>query len=144
MPKEVANKVKKAVKKGAKAVRKHKIRTKIAFRRPKTLDKKAHHHVKRISYQKYPTKDKYTIIKHPLSSESAIRTIEDNNTLVFVVDMHADKKKIKAACEQLYNFKPIKVNTLIRPDGTKKAYVKVPKDQEALDIANKIGIMQQA
>ena len=99
------------------------------------------HKVKRISYQKFRTYDKYAIIKHPLSSESAIRTIEDNNTLVFVVDMKANKKQIKTACEQLYNFKPIKVNTLVRPDGTKKAYVKVPKEQEALEIANKIGIM---
>ena len=55
--------------------------------------------------------------------------------------MKSSKKQIKAACEKLYSFKPIKVNTLIKPDGTKKAYVKVPKEQEALEIANKIGIM---
>jgi hypothetical protein len=30
---------------------------------------------------------------------------------------------------------------MIRPDGEKKAYVKIPKEQEALEIANKIGIM---
>ena len=126
---------------GAKAIRKQKIQTKIAFRRPKTQIKPVAHKVKRISYQKFPTYDKYAIIKHPLASESAIRTIEDNNTLVFIVDMKANKTQIKKACEQLYNFKPTKVNTLIRPDGAKKAYVKVPKDQEALEIANKIGIM---
>ena len=111
------------------------------FRRPKTLVAAPVHKVKRVSYQKFPTYDRYAIIKHPLASESAIRTIEDNNTLVFVVDMKANKKQIKAACEKLYNFKPTKVNTLIKPDGTKKAYVKVPKEQEALEIANKIGIM---
>ena len=70
-----------------------------------------------------------------------MRTIEDNNTLVFVVNTNSTKKQIRKACEQLYNFKPSRVNTLIRPDGTKKAYIKVPKDQEALEIANKIGVM---
>ena len=99
------------------------------------------HKVKKVSYQKFPTNDKYAIIRQPVSSESAIRTIEDNNTLVFTVDPRSNKTQIKKACEQLYNFKPVRVNTLIRPDGSKKAYVKVPKEQEALEIANKIGIM---
>ncbi|KAH1033751.1 hypothetical protein J1N35_045925 [Gossypium stocksii] len=39
-----------------------------------------------------------------------MKKIEDNNTLVFTVDICAD---IQAK----------KVNTLIRPDGTKKAYL---------------------
>ena len=126
---------------GAKTAKKHKVRTKIAFRRPLTLMVPIKHKVKRASYAKYPTRDKYAIIKAPLSSESAIKTVEDNNTLVFIVDMRANKKQISKACEEMYSFKPVRVNTLIRPDGTKKAYVKVPKDQEALEIANKIGIM---
>ena len=42
---------------------------------------------------------------------------------------------------QLYEIKVEKVNTLIRPDGVKKAYVKLKPDFEALDVANKIGII---
>lgn len=34
-----------------------------------------------------------------------------------------------------------KVNTLIRPDGTKKAYVRLTSDYDALDVANKIGVI---
>ena len=34
-----------------------------------------------------------------------------------------------------------KVNTLIRPDGEKKAYVQLAPDFDALDVANKIGII---
>lgn len=34
-----------------------------------------------------------------------------------------------------------KVNTLIRPDGQKKAYVRLTADYDALDVANKIGII---
>ena len=91
--------------------------------------------------KKEQTWDKYAIIKYPLSTESAIKTIEDHNTLVFIVDMRANKPMIKKACQDLYNIKVSRVNTLNRPDGLKKAYVVVSSEQDALDIANKIGIM---
>ena len=87
------------------------------------------------------TFDKYAVVKHPLSSESAIKTIEDCNTLVFIVHKKADKKMIKKACSELYSIKIKKVNTLITPRGEKKAYVALSSDQDALDVANKIGIM---
>ncbi|KAK1555210.1 hypothetical protein Q3G72_023455 [Acer saccharum] len=67
--------------------------------------------------------------------------IEDNNTLVFIVDIRADKKKIKDAVKKMYDVQTKKVNTLIRPDGTKKAYVRLTPDYDALDVANKIGII---
>jgi large subunit ribosomal protein L23Ae len=76
-----------------------------------------------------------------LSTESAIKTIEDNNTLVFIVHRKASKPMIKKACMDLYNIKVKKINTLVRADGEKKAYVILTQEQDALDIANKIGIM---
>ena len=42
---------------------------------------------------------------------------------------------------QLYDIKSLKVNTLIRPDGVKKAYVKLTAEFDALDVANRIGII---
>jgi large subunit ribosomal protein L23Ae len=36
--------------------------------------------------------DKFAIIKHPLATESAMKKIEDHNTLLFVVDIRANKK----------------------------------------------------
>jgi large subunit ribosomal protein L23Ae len=42
-----------------------------------------------------------------------MKKIEDNNTLVFIVDLKADKKKIKAAVK-MYDIQAKKVNTLIR------------------------------
>ena len=33
------------------------------------------------------------------------------------------------------------VNTLVRPTGDKKAYVRLAPDYDALDVANKIGII---
>jgi large subunit ribosomal protein L23Ae len=91
--------------------------------------------------KKESTWDKYAIVKYPLSSESAIKTIEDHNTLVFIVDKRARKPAIRKACQELYNIKVRKVNTLITPTGFKKAYVVLSKVHDALEIANKIGIM---
>ena len=118
---------------------------------------------------KYPRKstpsrnrmDAYNIIKHPLTTESAMKKIEDNNTLVFICDIKANKHQIKSAVKKLYDINvskvnfdlmrnlkcavsnkcPQKVNTLVRPTGDKKAYVRLAPDYDALDVANKIGII---
>ena len=58
--------------------------------------------------------DKYSIIKNPLTTESAMKKIEDNNTLVFIVNVLANKPQIKQAVKQLYDIDVAKVNTLIR------------------------------
>ncbi|KAF0775959.1 hypothetical protein AaE_000341 [Aphanomyces astaci] len=70
-----------------------------------------------------------------------MKKIEDNNTLVFLVDKLANKRQIKDAVKQLYDIKALKVNTLIRPDGQKKAYVRLTADYDALDVANRIGVI---
>lgn len=63
---------------------------------------------------KLPKLDKYSIIKSPLTTESAMKKIEDNNTLVFLVDVKANKRQIKDAVKSLYDIQALKVNTLIR------------------------------
>jgi len=138
-----AMKAKKSVIKGGKLERKRKIRTSVQFKRPSTL--------KLPRNPKFPRKsstlgklcklDHFAIVKHPLTTESAMKKIEDNNTLVFIVDLKANKPQIKAAVKKLYNIDVSKVNTLIRPDGQKKAYVRLAPDYDALDVANKIGII---
>ncbi|PIA31477.1 hypothetical protein AQUCO_04900051v1 [Aquilegia coerulea] len=82
----------------------------------------------------------YQILKYPLTTESAIKEIQDNNTLVFIVDIHADKKNIRDAVKMLYDIQIKKVNTLTRPGGrTKKAFVSLAPDYNALDVVNKFG-----
>ena len=138
--------------------------------------------------------DQYAILKYPLTTESAMKKIEDNNTLVFIVDTRANKRQITDAVRRMYEIKTAKVNTLVRcvlpprepdrtararrprealwragaaaaaavvppppcvplltsratralarrPDGLKKAYVRLTTDYDALDVANKIGII---
>lgn len=70
-----------------------------------------------------------------------MKMIEDNSTIVFIVDVRANKPKIKEAVKKMYDINAYKVNTLIRPDGQKKAYVRVAQNDDAIAIASKIGII---
>jgi large subunit ribosomal protein L23Ae len=61
-----------------------------------------------------PRLDQYKILKNPLNTESAMKKIEDTNTLVFIVDTQANKRQIKEAVKKLYDVDAKKINTLIR------------------------------
>ncbi|XP_032719428.1 60S ribosomal protein L23a-like [Lontra canadensis] len=135
-----ALKAKKAVLKGVHSHKK-KIRTLPTFRRPKTLRLRRQPKYLRKSAPRRNKLDHYAIIKFPLTTESAMKKIEDNTTLVFIVDVKANNHQIKQAGKKLYDIDVAKVNTLIRPDGEKKAYVRLAPDYDALDVANKIGII---
>lgn len=91
---------------------------------------------------KYPRRvlDVYQILQVPIITEAAIKNIADENSLLFTVDVRADKKMIRDAVNNFFGVKVRKVNTLIRPDGTKKAYVMLSREYNASDIAKKIGI----
>ena len=43
-----------------------------------------------------------------------MKKIEENNTLVFLVDVKANKAQIKQALTKLYQIDVVKINTLIR------------------------------
>ncbi len=109
-----ALKAKKAVVKGVHTKLKRKVRTSVQFRRPKTLRKPRDPKYPRKSAPKQCKLDQFAIVKYPLTTESAMKKIEDNNTLVFVCDLRATKPKIKAAVKRLYDIDVAKVNTLIR------------------------------
>ncbi|XP_057595693.1 60S ribosomal protein L23a-like [Hippopotamus amphibius kiboko] len=132
-----ALKAKKEVLKGVHS-HKRKIQTSSTFRRPKTL---------RLRRQpKYPWKnaprrnklDHYAIVKFTLPTQSAMKKIDDN-TLMFIVDVRASKHQIKQALKKLYVIDV--ANTQVRPDGEKKAYVRLAPDYDTLDVASKTGII---
>ncbi|KAH9381075.1 ribosomal protein L23A [Haemaphysalis longicornis] len=127
--------------KGTHGTRTKKIRTSVKFRRPKTLSLPRNPKYPRRSVPTRTRLDQFSIIKNPLTTESAMKKIEDNNTLVFIVHLRANKHQIKTAVKKLYDIDVANVNTLIRPDGQKKAYVRLAPDYDALDVANKIGII---
>ena len=89
-------------------------RFKTKFHRPKTLRLLRNPKYSRRSVPRVDKLDQYTILKYPLTTESAMKKIEDNNTLVFIVDMRANKRQITEAVRRMYEIKTATVNTLIR------------------------------
>ena len=132
--------VSKALKKGI-SKKGTRIHTKVHFYKPKTLTKERKPKYQRLSTGKKNTLDKHSIIKNPLTTESSMKLIEDSNTLVFIVDIKANKRQVKQAVKDLYNIECEKINTLITPRGQKKAYVRLSKDYDALDVANRVGVI---
>merc|ERR1711864_31968 len=110
-----ARKVQKKVVKGAHGTRVKKVRTSVKFYRPQTFRPARAPKYPKKSTPKRNKMDAYNIIKHPLTTESAVK--------------------------KLYDINISKVNTLVRPTGDKKAYVRLAPDYDALDVANKIGII---
>merc|ERR1719187_3207080 len=141
------NAVRKALDVAAKAVRAKQgvrirtIRTSCRFRTKPTLKLPRTPKYPKKSMPSKPRMDHFRVIQYPLTTEAAMKKIEDHNTLVFIVDIKANKYHIKNAVKKLYEINTVKVNTLIRPDGLKKAYVRLASDYDALDVANKIGII---
>merc|ERR1740123_740412 len=81
--------------KGAKAVKSsvtrkvRKVRNNVHFFRPKTLIKPRDPKYPRKSTETREKMDKYRIIQCPVTTESAMKKIEEINTLVFLVDLAA-------------------------------------------------------
>ena len=108
-PKKAASALKKGS--GRKATKVH---TKVHFYKPSTLQLARAPKVPKKSVKSLPKMDAYSVIKFPLTTESAMKKIEDNNTLVFIVDVKSNKRQIKDAVNKLYAITAAKVNTLIR------------------------------
>ncbi|MBS3135181.1 50S ribosomal protein L23 [Candidatus Woesearchaeota archaeon] len=86
-------------------------------------------------------KEIYNIIKHPISTEKAVRLMESENKLTFIVDIKVKKQEIKKALEELFKIKIVKINTLILPSGKKKAYVRLSHETPAIDVATQLGLI---
>lgn len=80
------------------------------------------------------------MILKPITSEKAVRMLDLDNVLLFEVDRKERKDSIKKNVEETFNIKVEKVRTLIR-DNKKIAYVRLTKDNLAVDIATKIGMI---
>ena len=120
---------------------KHKVWTTATFRRPKTLALARNPKYLRHSTQKAGTVNKYAVIQYPLVGESASKLMEDQNTLVFIVNLKSTKTDIKRTFKERFGSEIRRVNTLIRPDGKKKAFVTLKGDQAAVELGSKIGII---
>ena len=112
--KATALKAKKAVLKGNQSHKK-KIRTSPTFWQPKSLWLQRKPKYLQNSEPRRNKLDHYAVIKLPLTTESAMKKIKDNNMLVFIVDVKTNKHQIKKAVKKLYDIDVAKVNNLTRP-----------------------------
>lgn len=108
--------------------------------RPETL-----RHPKAPEYSREPLrKDAWQhpcdILRYPIKNDANTTCIEKHNTIVFVVDRRATKPMIRKAFEKVFETKVFRVNTLITPIGTKKAFIRLAKECNALDVASKMGL----
>ncbi|ABL88947.1 LSU ribosomal protein L23P [Pyrobaculum islandicum DSM 4184] len=81
------------------------------------------------------------MIKRFVITEKTIRLAEKENKITVVVERWATKKQIADEIQRLYNVKVEKVNTLITPRGEKKAYVKLAKEYNAMDLLSRLGVL---
>ncbi|MCA9485859.1 MAG: 50S ribosomal protein L23 [Nanoarchaeota archaeon] len=80
------------------------------------------------------------MILKPVTSEKAVKMIDLDNTLIFEVERRESKTDIKKEVEKTFNVKVDKIRTLIR-ENKKFAYVKFAKENPAIDIATKLGMI---
>ncbi|MFX1559301.1 MAG: 50S ribosomal protein L23 [Promethearchaeota archaeon] len=84
--------------------------------------------------------DPNEIIIRPVVTEASLEAVDKENKLIFYVVRTANKTTIKWAVESLYEVVVEKVNTLIMPDGKKKALVRLAPEYSAAEVATSLGI----
>ena len=75
-----------------------------------------------------------------VKTEKAVMKIELENVLTFEVDKRWNKEKIKKEVEEVFSVKVDAVRTLIK-ENKKYVYVKLNKNNLAIDLATKLGMM---
>ncbi len=86
-------------------------------------------------------KDPHKVLLYPQATEKAVKLIESENKLIFIVANDATKSDVKHAVETLFEVKVDNVGTGITPDGKKRAYVKLAPEFMADEVAAKLGMI---
>ena len=80
------------------------------------------------------------IIDYPLVTEKAMNDMDFENKLQFIVHIDASKPEIRDAVEERFDVGVVKVNTQITMDGQKKATVRLAEEDDAQEVASRIGV----
>jgi large subunit ribosomal protein L23 len=81
-----------------------------------------------------------SVLRHPHVTEKSMDKMDFENKLEFVVDTDASKADIADAMEQQFDVGVTNVNTMVTMKGTKKATIKLSPDDDAEEIASRIGV----
>ncbi len=87
------------------------------------------------------TEKAWKVIENPHLTEKAMDKVDQQNTLVLIVDLDANKSQVKDAVEHLFDVTVKKVNTTVTPQAKKKAFVRLSESDDAMDIATRLGMM---
>ncbi|MBX0294884.1 50S ribosomal protein L23 [Haloarcula nitratireducens] len=82
----------------------------------------------------------WDVIKYPHVTEKAMNDMDFDNKLQFVVDDRANKGDVASAIESQYEVSVVDVNTQNTMDGVKKAVVRLSEDDDAQEVASRIGV----
>jgi large subunit ribosomal protein L23 len=80
------------------------------------------------------------VIRYPTVTEKAMDGMDFQNKLEFVVDTGASKDDVREAVEEQFDVGVADVNTQVTPQGTKKAVVRLSSDDDAQELASRIGV----
>lgn len=83
----------------------------------------------------------WEIIENPHLTEKAMDKVDEENTLVLMVDIDASKTQVEDAVEEIFDVTVKKVNTTITPQAKKKAFIRLSEMDDALDVATQLGMM---
>jgi large subunit ribosomal protein L23Ae len=124
--------------------RKYRVRTNLRFFRPSTLTVASvpkYARSTKSSLKLVAKFDKFSVLSHPLNTEKANKMMTERNTLTFIVHRRANKVQIKKAFNEIHKAKPLSINTLVRPDGQKKAFIRLRPENDAVGVASKMGMI---
>ena len=86
-------------------------------------------------------KDPHKVVLYPQATEKAVKLIESENKLMFIVANDATRSDVKHAIELLFEVKVDSVKIEVMPDGRKRAYVRLAPEFMADEIASKLGMI---
>lgn len=115
-------------------------RQKMATRKTVAVKPKVTHHTMKHMTEA-PIKEELNLVFHPIVSEKAVNAIDKENTLQFAVLPEANKVQLKAFLQRTYNIKIMNIRTLRDGNGQKKAIVRLFKEQNAREVATKMGVI---
>jgi len=80
------------------------------------------------------------VIHHPLVTEKAMNEMDFDNKLQFITDIDATKPEISEEVETRYDVTVTKITTQVTPKAKKKATLSLSDDDDATEVASRIGV----
>ncbi|ERH07499.1 MAG: archaeal ribosomal protein L23 [Halonotius sp. J07HN4] len=81
-----------------------------------------------------------SVLEHPLVTEKAMDEMDFDNKLQFITHIDANKPAIRTEIEERYDVTVIDINTQITPNAQKKATITLSDEDDATEIASRIGV----